>query len=79
MLTVVGGILLAGDHCLGVEKASVGSGSDLVDDVGLEVNVERSGNVLAGTGLGEEGREAVIVGAGLIHQSTIGLDVSAFA
>jgi len=35
MLTIVSGILLAGDHRLGVEQASVGSRSDLVDDVGL--------------------------------------------
>ena len=79
VLTVVSGILLAGDHRLGVEQASVGSRSDFVDDVGLQVDVERSGDVLAGAGLGEESREAVVIGAGLIHQSTIGLHISVFA
>jgi hypothetical protein len=37
---VVGGILLAGDHSLGVEQTPVGTGSDLVDDVGLEIDLE---------------------------------------
>jgi hypothetical protein len=44
---VVGGILLAGDHHLGVEKVAVGTGADLVDDIGLEIAVDSTGNVLA--------------------------------
>jgi hypothetical protein len=44
---VVGSILLASDHLLGVEQASVGTGADLVDDIGLEIAVDGSGDVLA--------------------------------
>lgn len=44
---VVGSILLASDHQLGVEKAAVGSGADLVDDVGLEIGVDGTWHVLA--------------------------------
>lgn len=44
---VVGGILLASDHVLGVEQASVGAGADLVDDVGLEIAVDCSWDILA--------------------------------
>ena len=68
LLTVVGGIFLSGNHSLGVEETSVGTGSDLVNDIGLKIDlgsemtsqrsirthVERSRNVLAGTSLGEE-------------------------
>lgn len=38
-LTVVGGILLSGDHGLGVEKASVGSSSDLVNDIWFKIDL----------------------------------------
>jgi hypothetical protein len=38
-LTVVGGIFLAGDHGLGVEETSVGSGSHFVDDIGFEIDL----------------------------------------
>lgn len=44
---VVGGVLLAGDHLLGVEQVAVGTGPDLVDDVGLEIAVDGTGDVLA--------------------------------
>jgi len=44
---VVRGILLAGDHVLGVEKGSVRAGADLVDDVGLEIGVDGTRDVLA--------------------------------
>ena len=68
LLTVVGGILFARDHGLWVEETSVGTSSDLVNDIGLKIDlgsemtsqrsirthVERSRNVLAGTSLGEE-------------------------
>lgn len=42
---VVGGILLASDHVLRVEQASVGASPDLVDNVGLEIAVDGSWNV----------------------------------
>lgn len=44
---VVGSILLAGDHVLGVEEASVWAGADLVDDVRLKIAVDCSWDVLS--------------------------------
>ena len=44
---VVRRILLAGDHVLGVEERPVGTGADLVDDVGLQVGVDGTWDVLA--------------------------------
>lgn len=44
---VVGSILLAGDHHLGVEEVSVSTSSDLIDNVGLEIAVDGTGDVLA--------------------------------
>ena len=44
---VVGRILLAGDHVLGVEERTIGTGADLVDDVRLEVAVDCARHVLA--------------------------------
>jgi len=57
---VVGGILLSGDELLGVEELSVGSGSDLIDNGGLEIEEDGTGDVLASTSLGEEGVESII-------------------
>lgn len=44
---VVGSILLTGDHLFGVEERAVGTGTDLIDDIGLEIGVDGTGNVLA--------------------------------
>ena len=57
---VVGGILLTRDELLGVEELSVGSGTDLIDDGGLEIEEDSAGDVLAGTSLGEEGVESIV-------------------
>jgi hypothetical protein len=57
---VVGGIFLTGDQLLGVEQLSVSTGSDLVNNGGLEINHDTSGNVLSGSGLGEESVEGVV-------------------
>ena len=57
---VVSGIFLSGDELLGVEKLSVGSGSDLIDNGGLKIEEDGSGDVLTGTSLGEEGVEGII-------------------
>jgi len=73
---VVGGIFLTGDQLLGVEELSVGAGSDLIDDGGLEIDEDSSGDVLASAGFGEEGVEGVITTTdGLVggHLS-VGLD-----
>ena len=57
---VVGGILLAGDQLFRVEKLTVSSGSNLVDDGWLKIDEDGTGHVLASSGLGEEGREGVV-------------------
>ena len=57
---VVGGILLSGDELLGVEELSVGSGSDLIDDGGFEIEEDAPGDVLSSSGFGEEGVEGII-------------------
>jgi hypothetical protein len=44
---VVGSILLASDHLLRVEERTVGTGANLVDNVGLKIGVDSTGNVLA--------------------------------
>jgi hypothetical protein len=44
---VVRGVLLAGDHVLGVEKATVGAGADFIDHIGLEITVDGTGNIFA--------------------------------
>merc|ERR1712080_461119 len=58
---VVGGVLLARHHLLRVEQLPVGSGPDLVDDSGLEVEKDGPRNMLAGAGFREEGGERVIL------------------
>ena len=57
---VVGGILLTRDELLWVEELSVGAGSDLIDDGRLEIEEDSAGDVLASTGLREEGVESVV-------------------
>ena len=73
---VVGGILLTGDQLLGVEQLAVGTGADLIDDGGLQIQEDGAGDVLAGTGLGEEGVVGIILDTdGLVGgHGTIGLD-----
>nr|ACN31580.1 unknown [Zea mays] len=73
---VVRGILLASDHVLGVEKTAVGTGADLIDNIGLKVAVDGARNVLALTSLGEEGAETMVgvILLALLGQVTIGLD-----
>jgi hypothetical protein len=44
---VVGRILLASDHLLGMEEATVGTGTDFVDDIGFEISVDGTRNVFA--------------------------------
>jgi hypothetical protein len=60
---VVRGILLACDHLLGVEEGAVRAGANLVDDVGLKIGVDGTGDILALTcamlalGFGASGRK----------------------
>ena len=56
---VVSGIFLAGDHLRGVEKLAVFSGTNFIDDRGLQINKDGAGNVLAIAGLVEEGGQGV--------------------
>lgn len=44
---VVRRVLLAGNHLLGVEQATVGTGADLVDDIGLQIAVNGTWDILA--------------------------------
>ena len=57
---VVGRIFFAGDQLRRVEQLLVRAGSNLVDDGRLEVDEDRSRDVLAGAGFREEGVEGVI-------------------
>mmetsp|Transcript_13339 Transcript_13339/g.19237 ORF Transcript_13339/g.19237 Transcript_13339/m.19237 type:complete len:474 (-) Transcript_13339:76-1497(-) len=57
---VVGGVFLAGDQLFRVVQLAVGAGADLVNDGGLEVDVDGTGDVLASTSLREEGVEGVV-------------------
>ena len=57
-----------------MEKGSVGTSSDLIDDIGLEVDVERTRHMLARGGLREESAEAIVMsGGGSLNKTTIGL------
>ena len=69
-LTVARGILLAGDESLRVEETPVGAGPYLVDDIGLQVNVERAGNVLSRRRLGEERAKAIVIMGGRAFDKT---------
>ena len=60
---VVGGVFLAGDQLLRVEELAVGAGADLIDDGGLEIEEDGTGNVLASTSLREEGVESIVTTA----------------
>ena len=73
-LTVAGSIFLARHKSLGVEETPVGAVTNLINDIGLEVNVERPRHVLARGRLREKGAEAIIVGRRrALQKATIGL------
>ena len=57
---VVRGILLTGDQLLRVEQLTVRTRADLVNHRRLQVDEDAARDVLAGTGLGEEGVEGII-------------------
>ena len=44
---VVGCILFSCDHLFGMEEASVCAGADLIDNIGLEIAVDGSGDIFA--------------------------------
>jgi hypothetical protein len=57
---VIGGVFLTGDQLLGVEQLTVGSGADLVNDGGFEIEEHSARDVLAGTSFGEKGVEGIV-------------------
>jgi hypothetical protein len=73
---VIGSILLSRDQLLGVVQLSVGSGTDLIDDGRLQIDVNGTGNVLSSTGLREKGVESIISSSdGLVRRHlTVRLD-----
>jgi len=73
---VIGSIFLSGDQLFGVEKLSIGSGSNLIDNGGFQIEEYGTGNVLSGTSLTEESVESIITTSdGLIRwHLTIRLD-----
>jgi hypothetical protein len=65
---------LTSNHGLGVEEATEGTRANLINDIGLEIDIERTRDVLARRGLREEGGEAIILGSAVL-KTTIGLKV----
>ena len=47
MITIVCRVFLAGDELLGVEKLSVGTRPDFIENRGLKIHIHGSRNVLA--------------------------------
>ena len=71
---VVGSVLLAVDQLLGVVELTVGSNSGLVNDSGLQVNKDSSGNMVAATSFREEGLEGVVSESLIRWHAAIRLD-----
>ena len=46
--TIAGSVLLASDEGFRVEKTTVGTAPNLIDDIRFKVNVEGTGNVFSG-------------------------------
>ena len=74
---VVGGVFLAGDELLGMEQVSVLTVTDLINHIGLKIDVDGSGNVLSAASFREKSGEALIAGALVLLTSevTIGLQL----
>ena len=71
-LTVVGSVLLAGDHCIGVEERAEGARLDLIDRTGFQVDVQATGDILARASLREERAVADVVTTSVLD-ATVGL------
>jgi len=73
---IVSGIFLSGDQLFGVEKLSVSTSSNFIDNGGFQIEEYGSGDVLTGTSFGEKGVESIITTSdGLIRgHLAIGLD-----
>jgi hypothetical protein len=70
VFTVARSILLASNESLRMKETSVCSIPDLVDNVGLKINVKRTRNVLSRGRFGEKCAEAIIVGRGRTLENT---------
>jgi len=57
---VVGGIFFSGDQLFRVEKLSVGSGSDFIDNGGFKIEENSSGDVFTSSSFTEESVEGII-------------------
>ena len=57
---VVRGIFFTGDQLFRVEQLTVGSSADLIDDGGLQIDEDGTGDVFSGTSLREKGVESII-------------------
>lgn len=57
---IVGGVFFAADELFRVEELAVGTGTDLVDDGGFQVDKHCSRDVFPGAGFAEEGVESVV-------------------
>ena len=57
---VIGSILLASHKLFRVEQLAVGSSTDFINNGGLKINKDSTGNMLASASFGEEGVEGVI-------------------
>merc|ERR1719183_321679 len=57
---IIRSILLSRDQLLGMKELAICSGTDFVDNSGLEVDHHAAGDVLAGAGLTEEGVEGIV-------------------
>lgn len=72
--TVASSIFLARNKSLGVKEAPVWTVPYFIDDVGLQVDVKRTGYMLSSSSLREESAEAIIVlRGGALNKATIGL------
>ena len=60
---VVGSVVFTADELFRVEKLTVSTGPDLVDHSGLKVDKDGTWDVLARTGLTEEGVESIVTSA----------------
>lgn len=72
--TIAGSVLLSSNKSLGVEETPVRAVPDLINNIGLEVDVQRTGHVFARGSFGEERAEATIVGRRRpFQETTVGL------
>ena len=73
---VVGSILLSSDELFRVEELTISSHSDFINDGGLKINEDSSGNMFACSSLSKEGVEGVIMSSNSLVRGhlSIGLD-----